>query len=217
MKALYPLLMLAGAAGQLYRNEANGDGAESGSGAPVPPPPPTADEKAAAQAAADRKAVEDAEKKKKKEEEKAAKKAEADRLKAEKKEKAAAEKKEAADKKAAEKKAKEEEKAAKKAQAEEAKKKQTMPESNGVRRPKPETLCGKAWAVMDKMTTEQGSTVAISSLLAVTTPMGLNEGNVKAEYARWRKFNGISGRVVPPAPASTPAPTPPAPPAPPAA
>jgi len=38
--------------------------------------------------------------------------------------------------------------------------------------------------------------------------MGLNEGNVRAEYARWRKFNGVTGRVTlptPPSVASTPA------------
>jgi hypothetical protein len=199
MKSM-PLMVLAAAMGQLYKNEAEPDGAAAGTGAPPPPPPEDAAAKAAAQAAADRKAEEKA----KKDQEKAEKKAAAEKAKAEKKEAAEKLKAEAKEKKEAEKKAKEDAKAAKKAQAEEAKKTSTMPESNGIRRPKPDTLCGKAWAVMDKMTADQGSPVAISSLLAVTTPMNLNEGNVKAEYARWRKYNSISGRILPPAPPAAP-------------
>jgi Skp family chaperone for outer membrane proteins len=203
-------LLLATLAGSMFRMAADGEAGSdtSGNAAPPVPPGPTPEELAAkAQAEADAKA--------KKEAEKAEKKAAADKAKADKKaaaEAAKAEKKAAAE---AAKKAKEDEKAAKKAAAEEAKKANVMPESNGVRRPKPETLCGKAWAVMDAMSAEKGSPVAISELLVRTNAMSLNEGNVKAEYARWRKFNGVTGRVAATAPAQTE--TPPAPPAPPAA
>lgn len=103
-----------------------------------------------------------------------------------------AEKDAAVQAKAAEKAQKEAEKAA----ALEAKKTQQMPEQNGIRRPKPEGLCGQAWTVFDNLSTD--GPVSIKVALETTTPMGLKEGNVKAEYARWRKFNGVTGRVVDP-------------------
>lgn len=138
---------------------------------------------------------------------KKAEKDEATRLKKEQKAAEAAAKKEA---KAAEKAAKEQEKkdaaaakAAEKAAAAEAKKANQMPESNGVRRPKPDTLCGKAWAIFDEISAKNGSAASIAEALKVSNEQGLNEGNVKAEYARWRKFFGVSGRI--PAP-SAPAP-----------
>jgi FtsZ-interacting cell division protein ZipA len=116
--------------------------------------------------------------------------------------------KEAADKKAAAEQAKVDKKAAAEqakkdkaeaaAQAKADKAASKQPEQNGIRRPKPDSLCGKAWATMDALTAERGSTVTIAALLEATNTMGLNEGNVRAEYARWRKFNGVSGRIVDP-------------------
>lgn len=97
----------------------------------------------------------------------------------------------AVDAKAAKGKLKEDEKAAR----EVAKTVNQMPEQNGIRRPKPETLCGKAWGVMDSESAKIGQPVSIAAVLAVTSPMGLVDGNVKSEYARWRKFNGVTGRI----------------------
>ena len=71
-----------------------------------------------------------------------------------------------------------------------------MPEQNGVRRPKPEGLCGKVWTQADDLSRNLGSPVPIAALLESTKAAGLNEGNVRAEYARWRKFNGVTGRIV---------------------
>lgn len=71
-----------------------------------------------------------------------------------------------------------------------------MPEQNGVRRPKPETLCGKAWAIFDELSNEKGSPAAIGDAVPVAEKQGLNVANVRCEYARWRKFYGIAGRVV---------------------
>lgn len=106
----------------------------------------------------------------------------------------AAEKAEAAQKREEAKKAKEEAKA--KAAAE--KEANRMPESNGVRRPKPETLCGKAWQIFDDISAKNGSPASISESLEAAKDQGLNEGNVRAEYARWRKFFGVSGRIAAP-------------------
>lgn len=90
--------------------------------------------------------------------------------------------------------------AEKKVKADE-KKANQMPEKNEVRRPRPESLCGQAWAFADKLSSELKQPVPIKQLLEATDAAGLNPGNVKAEYARWRKFNGVTGRVSLPKPA----------------
>lgn len=66
---------------------------------------------------------------------------------------------------------------------------------NGVTRPLPETLCGKAWSIADQMSEAKGSPVAVGDLLVETNKVGLNEANVRAEYARWRKFYNITGTI----------------------
>ena len=132
------------------------------------------------------KAAEAAEKARLKEEAKAAAKAEKERLKAE-----AAAAKEAA--KAEKQRLKEEAAAKAKAEAE-----ALRPTSNGVRRPKPDTLCGQAWAIFDAVSQKNGAPATISESLVFAREQGLNEGNVRAEYAQWRKFFGITGRLVDP-------------------
>lgn len=182
---------------------------------PAPPAPVDLDVTAAerADAAAATKVAKEAQKaaaKAKRDEEAAAKKVEKD---------AAALK--AKEGKEAEKKAKEDAKAKTKTDAEAAKNAQKMPEQNGVRRPKAETLCGKAWAIFDAVSAKNQATASISESMVIAKSQDLNEANVRAEYARWRKFYGVTGRVAPPKPLETPAPlvapvdeTPPAPPAP---
>lgn len=107
-------------------------------------------------------------------------------------------------KKEADKQAKIDAKAAKVAERETSR----MPEQNGVRRPKADTLCGKAWGIADALSQSLGQPVPIANLLEATNAQGLNEGNVKAEYARWRKFHGVTGRVALPKPEAAPAPAP---------
>ena len=87
--------------------------------------------------------------------------------------------------------AKEKEKADKKAEREA----NRMPEQNGVRRPKPHTLCGQAWQKADELSAALQRPVSIKELLAATDQIHLNPVNVKSEYARWRKFNGVKGRI----------------------
>lgn len=133
---------------------------------------------------------------------KEAAKAEAKRVKDE---KTAADKaaKEAAKKEAADKKAKElaDKKAAKEkadADAKAAREANRMPEQNGIRRPKPDGLCGKAWAIFDTVSAKNGSPASIGESMDEAKKANLNEANVRAEYARWRKFHGVSGRIAPP-------------------
>lgn len=102
------------------------------------------------------------------------------------------------DKKAKEK-ADREAEAERKRQEREAKKE---PEQNGIRKPSVGTLCRAAWDLFDAVTGEMGQTAPISYVLPVALAKGLNEANVKAEYARWKKYHGISGRVAVPVPAN---------------
>ena len=151
-----------------------------------------AEKQAAAQKKAEDKAAADA----KKAEEKAAKDAE----KAAAKEAKEAAKKAATEQKEAEKLAKAEAKEKAKADAIAAREAARQPEKNGIRRPKPEGLCGQAWAIFDSVSARNGAPASIKESLEVAKEQALNEGNVKAEYARWRKFYAISGRVAAPAP-----------------
>lgn len=110
---------------------------------------------------------------------------------------------EAKAKKEAEKAAKEAEKAQKAAKAKEAakaaKEANRMPMQNGIRRPKPETLCGQAWAIFDEVSAAKGSPAAIGECLPIAIERGLNPTNVRVEYARWRKFYNVTGRIENPA------------------
>jgi hypothetical protein len=184
---------------------------DAGAGGTEAPPAPTGGAAAPPAPAGGANAADmaKAEKERKAQEKKAA----ADKAKADKEEAKKKRDKEKQDKIDAKAKA-DKEKADKKAATEEAKAKSTMPERNGIRRPKPETLCGKAWTVMDEMSKVQGSPVAVADLLKTTNAQGLNEGNVKAEYARWRKYNGIAGRIQSVATQQAAAATPAVPPAP---
>jgi hypothetical protein len=63
---------------------------------------------------------------------------------------------------------------------------------------------------------KNGSPASIGESMEIAREQGLNEANVRAEYARWRKFNGVSGRIedprkpvkAPEAPEAPPAPPP---------
>lgn len=89
-------------------------------------------------------------------------------------------------------------KAEAKAAAKAAREANRQPMQNGIRRPGPDGLCGRVWTLADQMSTAQGSPVAIATLLPVAESQGLVPGNVRTEYARWRKFNGLTGRIVAP-------------------
>lgn len=92
---------------------------------------------------------------------------------------------------------KREEKEAAKAAEKAAKEANRQPEANGVRRPKPDTKCGQAWAVFDELSAKNGTPASITDAMPIAKDRGLNEGNVRAEYARWKTFFGLSGRILP--------------------
>lgn len=125
-------------------------------------------------------------------EEKRLKKEADDAAKAEKKRLAEEERKRKADEKAAKKVADAAAKEAAKAASE-------MPESNGIRRPKAGTACGNAWAIFDAVSGETGAPATMGEVLRRGLAANLNEATIRTQYARWRKFFGISGRLADPA------------------
>jgi len=96
--------------------------------------------------------------------------------------------------------AKKAEKEVKKAEAKAAKEAARMPQQNGIRRPKPGGLCARAWEIFDDVSARNGSPASIKEAMVIAKEQNLNEANVRAEYASWRKFHGITGRVSAPAP-----------------
>lgn len=169
----------------------------------------TPEQIAAEQAAAEKAAKAAAEK-----EAKAKEKAEKAAAAKEAKEKAAAEKKAKKDAEKAEREAKKaQEKADKEAKNAEklaAKEANKMPEQNGIRRPKPETETGKVWALADSISASLGQPTPIANLLTQGQAAGLNDSTIRTQYARWRAFHSITGRVTIPTPAAPAAPAEPA-------
>ena len=98
--------------------------------------------------------------------------------------------------------AKEAAKAAKeqaKADAKAAKAASRQPEQNGIRRPGPEGLCGRVWGLADELSATLGQPVPIANLLEAGEAQGFNPSNIRTEYARWKKFHGLSGLITLPA------------------
>lgn len=156
-----------------------------------------AEKEAKAAAAAEAKAAKDAER--------AAKKAAAEAEKESKKAEREAAKQAKADAKAAAAAEREAAKAAKeqaKIDAKATKEANRQPEQNGIRRPGPEGLCGQVWGLADNLSASLGQAVPIANLLGAGVAQGLNPSNIRTEYARWKKFHGLTGRITAPEAAS---------------
>jgi len=85
-----------------------------------------------------------------------------------------------------------------KAKAEAKASKSSMLEQNGIKHPRPDTKTGKAWALFNELSATKGSPISIAEVKNEIKTRGLvmNENMTKSQYAYWRKFNGISGRIV---------------------
>ena len=89
------------------------------------------------------------------------------------------------------------------ADAKAAKLSQRQPEQNGIRRPGPSGLCGRVWGLADTLSAALNQPVPIADLLKAGEAESLNPSNIRTEYARWKKFHGVAGRVVKPVAAET--------------
>jgi hypothetical protein len=105
----------------------------------------------------------------------------------------------AAEAKVAAKAAAEEAKAKVAAEKEAAKAARQMPSQNGVTRPSATGACGAAWEVFDAISAQKKLPATIKEALEIGRTRQLNESTIKTQYARWRKFHGIAGRLAEPA------------------
>lgn len=70
-----------------------------------------------------------------------------------------------------------------------------LPKQHGITRPAAETKCGKIFSAADKITAESNRPATISEVRVACH--GINDHTIKTQYARWRAFNGVTGRIVP--------------------
>lgn len=66
---------------------------------------------------------------------------------------------------------------------------------NGVVRPAENTLCGKVWATADAISTSTHTVCAIAALREHADMARVNEHTIKTQYAKWRQYNGVVGRL----------------------
>lgn len=67
------------------------------------------------------------------------------------------------------------------------------PEQNGLKRPSKGSTCCIIWDTCDKITAQKESTCTSAELFNAL--QGYNECTLRTQYARWRQFNGITGRL----------------------
>ena len=70
---------------------------------------------------------------------------------------------------------------------------------NGVTRPAPDTKCGRIWGAADRLTVQTGAAATIAELRGLAELRDINENTMKTQYARWREYNGVHGRIAKPA------------------
>jgi hypothetical protein len=69
--------------------------------------------------------------------------------------------------------------------------------NKGITRPSPGTITRRVWDAADEISAKLATSAPISLVKAVL-PM-VNDHTVKTQYARWRLYNGITGRIALPA------------------
>jgi hypothetical protein len=67
------------------------------------------------------------------------------------------------------------------------------PEANGVKRPSVGTLCAQVWEIATSLSKER--TATLSEVTKAAESQGINKFTARTQYARWRVFHGITGRV----------------------
>ncbi len=70
---------------------------------------------------------------------------------------------------------------------------QNRPEQNGLKRPSAGSTCAIIWDTCDRITDKNGHTCTSAELFNAL--QGYNECTLRTQYARWRQFNGITGRL----------------------
>jgi len=68
-------------------------------------------------------------------------------------------------------------------------------EQNGVKRPSVGSKCRFVWDLCDAMLNINGNPPSHSAVKSDKSAKDLNPATVRTQYARWRKFNGLTGRL----------------------
>lgn len=89
-------------------------------------------------------------------------------------------------------------KAAKAVEVKAAKEAAKGPEQNGIRRPKDGTVIGKVWAILDNASGAKQAPATLADVKAEAEAAEINPATLRTQYARWRKHNGVAGRVATP-------------------
>lgn len=67
---------------------------------------------------------------------------------------------------------------------------------NGITRPAAGTETGKVWDTADAISASQaGHPAQIAQMKAHPAMKGMNDHTLKTQYARWRSYNGVKGRL----------------------
>lgn len=66
---------------------------------------------------------------------------------------------------------------------------------NGITRPADGTKCGRIWTAADQISASQHTIAAIAVVKHHELVKGIPEATIKTQYARWRQYNGIKGRL----------------------
>lgn len=69
------------------------------------------------------------------------------------------------------------------------------PNQNGISRPGLDTKTGTVWRIADEITAKKGAAAGIGDLKAHPDLRNFNDHTIRTQYARWRQFNGVSGRT----------------------
>ena len=67
---------------------------------------------------------------------------------------------------------------------------------NEVRKPTDGTITGKVWEVATGISQNQNATATCLQVRTECDKLNINPATIATQYARWRKFHGITGRVV---------------------
>jgi len=71
-----------------------------------------------------------------------------------------------------------------------------MPTQNGMTQPRPGTSSDTLWNIYSATMETKGSAPALDEVVEEARTTGIPDGTIKAAYAHWRKFHGITGRIV---------------------
>lgn len=91
------------------------------------------------------------------------------------------------------------EKAAAKAEKEAAKENSKQVKQNGIALPKEGTIGHTLFTIFNNKSAEMGQPCDVTSVIPLAEAQGVCLASIRAGYAKWKKFHGLSGRITAPA------------------